>query len=65
MTKWVKCSNFMPPPDTDVLLLIDSGGMCVGSLGLNDKKYFTTMDYHVSQSRITHWSFLPEAPKDE
>jgi hypothetical protein len=70
MTKWVKCSE-QPIPKLRKILFYTNDSIYLGKIMFENDEIIRCMGnggiglVYMPLSLITHWSFLPEAPKDE
>ena len=63
MSRWIKCSDELPPVFTRVLVYGKWFGNYITTVGMVDNK--GTWKHLPVLEFITHWQPLPQPPKDE
>lgn len=72
MTKWIKCSDKLPPEWRDIIIYGDKLGVRASQISLSNWYEGKQRDYpevidedcYPFADNITHWMPLPEPPND-
>ncbi len=60
MEDWIDIEEYKPILDDDYLVCLLNGHICIGRWMSED---FWSTGYYVNRLNVSHWMYLPAAPK--